>query len=173
MTVLDNYTQWHNNYSSGWLAAFQQTGKINWDLYPWPSNNSDVAGPGIDVRKARLVLVSSSGAYLPASQPAFDAENDLGDYGIRLIPLATPLRQIAYAHTHYDHTAVNADPQVLLPLNHLDEMMAVGEIGDLADNVISFMGYQPDLGRVVDECIPAIVAAAQRERANAAVLVPS
>lgn len=62
------------------------------------------------MRRSRLVLISSAGGYLPAGQEPFDAANPLGDYTIRLVPSATPLAEIAYAHDHYDHTAVNTDP---------------------------------------------------------------
>ena len=72
-----------------------------------------------------------------------------------------------------DHAAVIADPQVLLPLEHLAALEHNGTIGELASNVISFMGYQPDVGRVIDELIPAIYRAVQAEEAQAALLVPS
>jgi D-proline reductase (dithiol) PrdB len=119
------------------------------------------------------VLISSAGGYLPATQTPFAAADPLGDYSIRLIPSTTPLATIAYAHDHYDHTAVNADPQVLVPLEHLHAMVAEGQIGALTPNLISFMGYQPDVGRVLDELIPAIISAVQAEQAHAALLVPS
>ena len=81
--------------------------------------------------------------------------------------------QIAFAHTHYDHTAVNADQQVLLPLGHLHDLMAAGVIGALAPDVINFMGYQPDITRLLDETIPEILTAAQAMRLDGALLVPS
>jgi len=54
---------------------------------------------------------------------------------------------------HHDHTAVYADPQVLLPFHHLAAMRDEGMIGALTPNAVSFMGYQPDAGRVLDELI--------------------
>ena len=53
------------------------------------------------------------------------------------------------------------------------ELVVEEVIGELAPTVISFSGYQPDVIRVLDETIPAIVAAAKVERADAALLVPS
>ncbi|MDH3675310.1 MAG: glycine/sarcosine/betaine reductase selenoprotein B family protein, partial [Anaerolineae bacterium] len=85
----------------------------------------------------------------------------------------TPPDRIAYAHDHFDHMAVDQDPQVLLPLRHLAEMVADGRLGDLAPSTISFMGYQPDVGRVVNEMIPAIIEVAQTEEVDAALLVPA
>jgi hypothetical protein len=83
------------------------------------------------------------------------------------------LGRLNYAHDHFDHTAVERDPQVLLPLLHLADRVQAGAIGRLAPEVISFMGYQPDATRVVDETIPAIVTAARRLEVDAALLVPA
>ena len=92
---------------------------------------------------------------------------------IRRFSIDTPFDAIAYAHTHYDHTAVNADPQVLLPLLHLKALVDDEVIGELAPDVISFMGYQPDIRPVLDETIPAIVTVCKEMAVDAALLVPS
>jgi len=173
MQILENYDEWKAAFRDGWLAHLQQTGEIDWSLYNRPDNNSAPGCPGVDLAHSRLMLVTTSGAYLPGRQEPFDAASPLGDYGIRLWSSTTPLEALAYAHEHYDQTAVNSDPQVLLPLCHLEELVGEGAIGEMAPSVVSFMGYQPDLSRVVDEMIPEIVAAAQAEEVQAALLVPA
>jgi len=173
MEIVENLREWEATFRSGWLAHYEQTGQIDWSLYNRPHNKIAPAGPGIDLSKSRLALISTAGAYLRASQAPFDAPDPLGDYTIRLFPSSTPFSEIAYAHEHYDHTAVNADPQVLLPLRHLENMVAEGLIGALAPSLISFSGYQPDLRRVVDELIPAILDVAKAEEIDAALLVPA
>jgi len=173
MEILENMDQWQADFEQGWLAHYQATGEFDWTRYNRPRNNSAPSGPGIELSKSRLALITTAGGYLPASQEPFDAENALGDYTIRRFASHTPLDVIAYAHTHYDHTAVNEDPQVLLPLGHLADLVDEGVIGELAPSVISLMGYQPDAVRTVEEAIPAIVEAAQAERIDAALLVPS
>jgi len=173
MDVVENLANWIDAYKHGWLAHYQKTGETNWKLYERPRNREAPATPGIDLAQSRLLLISSAGAYLKEAQEPFDAENDLGDYSIRTFPTATPFDQIAYAHTHYDLSAVTADPQVLLPLHHLQNMVDEGAIGALTENVISFGGYQPDVERVVEETIPAVLDVAQKERAHAALLVPA
>jgi D-proline reductase (dithiol) PrdB len=119
------------------------------------------------------MLVSTAGAYLPGEQEPFDAKDELGDYSIRLLPASTPLERIAYAHDHYDHAAVNADPQVLLPLRHLEQRVEDGRLGAITPSFISFMGYQPDLERVLDEMLPRIRQAVHDEAADALLLVPA
>jgi hypothetical protein len=130
-------------------------------------------GAGVDLSHCHLLPVSSAGGYLPGQQAPFDASNPLGDYTIRRIPSDTPPTALAFAHEHYDHAAVDADPQVLIPLGDLAELVAMGQIGALTPHMISSMGYQPDVGRVLDELIPAIVEAARADGAQAALLVPS
>ena len=173
MEVVENRDQWQASYDGAWLAHFRETGEIDWSLYPRPRNRTAPPGPGIDLSVSRLMVITSSGAYLPGQQAPFDAAHPLGDYGIRLFPSSTPLGEVAFAQDHFDHEAVDEDPQVLIPLDHLGELVASGEIGGLAPSVISFMGYQPDVARVVDEMIPAIRKAAKAEEVQAALLVPA
>mgnify|MGYP001822173724 CR=1 FL=1 len=173
MEILENYTAWRTTFHQGWLAHVEETGKIDWDLYNRPRNSEGPAGPGIDLAASRLMFITTSGAYLPGEQAPFDAANPLGDYTIRTIPVSTPSAAMAYAHEHYDRAAVEQDDQVLIPLGHLKEMVTEGAIGELAPSMVSFMGYQPDVSRVVDEMIPAILEVARAEGAQAALLVPA
>jgi hypothetical protein len=46
-------------------------------------------------------------------------------------------------------------------------------IGELTPSMVHFMGYQPDVTRVVDETAPEILEALHEERANAALLIPA
>ena len=173
MEILENRAMWEQTYQSKWLAHFKETGVIEWDLYNRPDNKVAPSGQGVDLSQSRLLFVSSSGSYLKDSQDPYDDENDIGDYSIRLIPSDTDLSKLAYAHTHYNHTAVNMDPQVLTPLGHLTEMVESGKIGSLTEHSISFMGYQPDISQVLDETIPLIIDVAKTEQADAVLLVPS
>jgi D-proline reductase (dithiol) PrdB len=172
MSILENKESWAKKFSEGWLAKLRKTGTFYWNAYIFPENTTPVSGPGIDLKSSRLMLISSTGGYLFDSQQPFDASNPLGDYTVRKFPSSTPYENLAYAHEHYDHTAVNADPQVLLPLGHLREMVAENRIGSLT-SVVSFMGYQPDISRLLDETIPAILKIIRDEQADAALLVPS
>jgi len=172
MSILENSAQWKEDFTQGWLAHFQRTGKESWDIYNRPRNQNPVSGSGRDLKTSRLIFISSAGGYLPASQQPFDAGNPLGDYSIRSFPATTPFDQLAYSHEHYDHTAIDADPQVLLPLEHLRRMVSEGDIGELT-NVVSFMGFQPDVSRLIEETIPEILNITRDEGAQAALLVPS
>ncbi len=173
MEILENRTAWSTEFKSGWLKHYNETGTIDWSLYNRPKNKSAPGLPGIDLSQTRLAFITTAGAYLKNGQQPFDAANDLGDYTVRILPAHTHFDEIAYAHDHYDHTAVNADPQVLMPLRHLETLVDEGVIGEIAPEVISFMGYQPDVTRVIDDLFPKILDTVLAGRAKGALLVPA
>ena len=173
MEIIENREEWLTTYHEGWLAHYQQTGNVDWSKYKQVRNKVAPSGTAVQLSQSRLVLITSAGGYLRDEQEPFDADNDLGDYTIRLFPVSTPLNTLAFAHNHYDHTAVDNDAQVLVPLRHLEDLVTEGKIGELAPTVISFMGYQPDVTRVADELIPAVLQAVQAQQPQAALLVPS
>ena len=173
MKIVENFDQWQADYFGEWLPHYEKTGELVWLNYSRAHNRTAPSGPGIDLAQSRLMLISSAGGYLRDEQAPFDAANALGDYSIRTFPVDTPFEQIAFAHEHYDHTAVNTDPQVLLPLQHLQDMVREGKIGAMTHSVISYSGYQPDISRILSQTIPAIVQGVQAEKADGALLVPA
>ncbi len=173
MEILENKADWLAQFQNGWLAHFEQTGERKWDLYNRPKNSEAPSGSGIDLSSSRLILITSAGSYLKDGHEPYDAANPLGDYSIRVYPTATPFEELSFAHDQYNHTAVTEDPQVLIPLRHLEDMVAEGLIGELAASVISFHGYVPDQARFVDETIPQMLRIAKEEQAQAALLVPA
>ena len=170
--IFEGYHDWKKSFHEGWLAHYKHFGVIDWNKYHRPENHNPISGKGIELASSRLMLISSAGGYLNEIQQSFDVENPIGDYSIRVFSSDTPFSNLEYSHDHYDHTAVNNDPQVLLPLAYLQEMVNERKIGELT-NVVSFMGYHPDVSRVVDETIPAIIDVVKQEAVDAAFLVPS
>lgn len=172
MEILENKAQWSAEFRSGWLKLLRQSGEVNWSIYQHPRNSETPGVPGIQLSQSRLKLISSAGAYLRDSQDPFDDANKLGDYTLRTFPTSTEFDALAYAHGHYDHRMIERDAQVALPLRLLEELVATGEVGELAPSVISFMGYQPDSARVVDELVPQVLDIARSEQVEAALLAP-
>ena len=172
MEILENKEHWSTDYQDIWVATRQATGKSDWSIYQKPKNSTAPGRPGVKLSQSRLLLISSAGGYLPASQQPFDAVSPFGDYTLRTFPSDISFGALAYAHDHYPHDMIDRDPQVALPLGHLAELVNAGAIGSLSPSVASFMGYQPDAARVVDELVPQIVALAKQEAAEAALLAP-
>lgn len=172
MEILRNKAQWVATFRENWLAYAKEHGKANWKLYKHPRNEDTPGTKGVKLSDSRLMLISSTGAYLDGQQEAFDAASLYGDYTIRTFPTTTPFSALEYAHDHYNQAMIRQDARVALPLPYLQEMVESGELGSLAPSVVSFMGYQPNSARVVDQMIPQIVAQAKAEEVDAALLAP-
>lgn len=172
MAILENKSAWREHFRQRWLAALEKHGATNWEIYQHPRNEQAPGGPGVDLSKSRLLMITSSGAYLREEQEPFDEPNLYGDYTLRTFPATTPFSELAYAHGHYDPTMIQQDAQVGIPLRHLEAMVAAGKIGEIAPDVVSFMGYQPDAAKVVDVFVPQVVSVAREVAAEAALLAP-
>jgi hypothetical protein len=98
--VLEHREEWLETFRTGWLAYYRRTGEADWRRYNRPNNVTGIPGPGIDLSSSRLMLISSAGAYLSREQEPFDAENLLGDYTIRTLPVSASFDALDYAHTH-------------------------------------------------------------------------
>jgi len=170
---LENLDKWFAEYSTGWLAHYKDTGEKNWRIYNRPRNSIAPRGHGIRLEESRLMLVSTAGGYLARSQEPFDDKNALGDYTVRTFSFNTPLDELAFSHAAYDHAAVEKDPQALVPLRHLQNMVQEGKIGGLTPSVVSICGYMPDATRLVKETIPLILQIALQQEAQATLLVPA
>jgi hypothetical protein len=173
MEIVENLDRWRADFEKGWLAHYERTGETDWSIYNRPRNREWPAGPGVDLAQSRLLLISTAGSFLVAEQPPFDDVTAYGDYSIRTYPCTTAFEALDYAHGHYDYAAVRADPEVLIPLDHLREMTAEGRIGALTDNLVSINGYMPEVDRLVAETVPLILDTAAKEKAHAALLVPA
>lgn len=170
--ILENRDEWEANFRDHFVAHLQETGQTNFKLYSYASNVETPGVAGVDVSHSRLMLLSTAGGYIAGEQEPFDAADLIGDYTIRRLTLSTPLGDISFVHDHYDHQFVNEDVQSVLPLRHLETLVRSDEIGELAPEVISIMGYQTDAVRVVDEVIPQILDAAHEQKAQAVLLAP-
>ena len=119
---------------------------------------------------SRLAVVTTGGFHLPG-QPGFDC--DRGDPSFREIPGDVPLGELRISHTHYDTRDALADPNILLPLDRLRELVAEGALGRVAPTHYSLMGYIPQVEALVGETAPAIVQRMRREEVDLALLTPA
>lgn len=172
MIITENLTEWDEKFQATWLAHYLETGERDFATRYKPLRNHQVSGTdGIKLADSNILFITSSGAYLPDQTP-FDMDH-VGDYTVRTFSANTPLSDLQFIHHSYDTTDVYADPNTLVPLDYLHEKVGGGEIGSLSPTVISFMGYQPHVKRLVQETIPAILDIALPQHPDAALLVPS
>ncbi|MBT3247721.1 MAG: selenoprotein B glycine/betaine/sarcosine/D-proline reductase, partial [Actinobacteria bacterium] len=73
-----------------------------------------------------------------------NADWNPGDQAFTLLPGDRRDFTLAHFSPNFDRTGWVVDPNVVLPLDRLDEMAAEGVIGSVADVHVSFMGAQID-----------------------------
>lgn len=123
-----------------------------------PVSNPSVAlhRPSTPISQWRVGLLTTAGAYVDG-QPPFDVADPHGDPGVRLIPDDTPPEALRFAHSHYDTTRAEDDPNVVLPIGPLHDLVRDGEVGAASAVHVGMMGWNPEPSRVVDEAAPAVV----------------
>ena len=121
----------------------------------------------------RVALVSSAGLVAPGQEP-YDAEVKEGDWSWRSIPAGIDVQSLTEHHRSdsWDHTGVETDRNMGMPLDRLHELSADGVIGDMAPRHISIMGSITAPGRFTRKTVPEIVEALIGDEVDVALMVP-
>jgi D-proline reductase (dithiol) PrdB len=98
------------------------------------------AKPIKPLRQAKLALVTTSGIHHQDQLP-FDMGDKDGDPTYRAIDGESLFRDFKITHDYYDHSDARKDPNIILPLDRLRELVSEGVLGSLASTHYSFMGH--------------------------------
>ena len=142
------------------------------------------APPVRSLADSRLFVLTSSGHFVDGDDPMpfgvedmtqAEAERRIGEFlreppTLSRIPVDTPADSLRVRHGGYPVQAAELDNQVVLPLQHLRELVAAGRTGDLVDDAFSFVGAAAQ-GRL-RKIAPEWAAMATARGADAALLVP-
>lgn len=125
------------------------------------------------VGQCRVALVSSAGLVAPGDPP-FDETVKGGDYGFRVIAADADVRSLEEFHKSdsFDHSGIEADRNVGLPLDRLRELRASGEIGEVAPRHVSLMGSITAPGRLLKQTVPAVADLLAGDAVDVVLLVP-
>jgi D-proline reductase (dithiol) PrdB len=148
------------------IAAFYQTTKID-DLGPVPW--TPLAKP---LSACKVSLVTTGGIYHQPTQKPFDTEREKqeptwGDPSFRALPSTITQNQVGFSHLHLNPEPILEDVNVLLPVDRIRTLAEKGVVGQLAETVYSFMGFQgfpPDTSAWKSESGPEV---ARRKRSTA------
>jgi|SRR5579871_3341986 len=123
--------------------------------------------------QSRIALITTAGFYLP-SQPPFDQSFRHDDCSYREIPWSIPvdMLQIGQNSDAFDHSGIEADRNLTLPLDRLREMIGAGEIGDAAPRHFSIMGSIIAPARLISESGPEIAAKLRDDSVDGVLLAP-
>jgi D-proline reductase (dithiol) PrdB len=133
------------------------------------------------VQESSFGLVTSAGLYNKSQDEPFDLGRELreptwGDPSERRILRTTPAEQIGVSHLHLNTKPILEDPNIVLPLERMQELEEMGEIGRLAATHFSLMGYQgypPDTSTWEEQTAPRIAAQFQAEEVDCVLLTPA
>lgn len=137
---------------------------------PW----TPVAKP---LSECRVALLSTAGLSQAGDAP-FDMDGERarptwGDPSWRRIDASVGQDEIRANHLHIDTGYIQRDLNVALPLDRLRELVAAGEVGEVAPSHYSIMGFQGnDTGVLENESAPEIAAAMRNEGVDLALLAP-
>jgi glycine/betaine/sarcosine/D-proline reductase family selenoprotein B len=146
------------------LAAYQWT---RVDPVPW-------ATPRESLAEARIGLVTTACLTIPG-QPRFYAERPGSDPSVRIIPSDTHATDLHNGSPHdvFDHSRVEADANILAPLDRLNEMDVAGEIGSLTPWAVSLCGHLPNPRRLVEHTAPEVARLFGDTRTDSVLIVAS
>lgn len=145
------------------------------EMYAWRRNDPvPWAKPSKPLSESRVGLVVMPCETLP-DQPGFEAHEPDFDPTMRIIPSDADARTFVnwYPEQAFDHAGLQADPNLLIPLDRLHEMAAAGEIGDVTQSTVALCGHLPHPQRLIDETAPAIAELFVRDHADVVLLVPA
>lgn len=140
-----------------------------------PAGPPDVpwSEPVLPLRRSVVALVTTGGVHL-RSQTPFDIDDPEGDAGFREIPVETQRELLTFTRDYYDHTDAEADLNLVLPIQRMQEMQRAGALGALHPVAYSLMG-QIRGARLEELKVNAarIAASLAAAGANYALLVPA
>ena len=112
------------------------------DAYkPWETEGEIPWTPAVTpLREAKLAVVTTAGIH-HTGQPPFNMSDKDGDPSFRELDGGTLFNDFRITHDYYDHSDADRDPNVVLPLAPLQELVAEGVLGGLAKNHFAFMGH--------------------------------
>jgi len=135
------------------------------DPIPW----APLAGP---LTEARVALLSTAGLVDPEQEP-FD-ERRGGDFTYRLIGADVDVSTLVDTHRSdsYDHGGLEADRNLVFPLDRLHELAESDRIGEVNRRHLSFMGSITAPGRLLSQTAPEAARLMVDDQVDVALLVP-
>jgi hypothetical protein len=127
--------------------------------------------------ESRVAMISSAAVALKTDKP-FDQERERrnpwwGDPSYRILPNTVTEEDVNLYHLHIDPVYAKQDLNCLFPVQRLNELERLGEIGSASPRHYSFMGYIVDPHELLQETTPSIVRDLREDLADVVVLVPA
>lgn len=137
------------------------------DPVPW-------AEVRVPIERARLGLVITACMTNKGDVP-FQAEKPENDASIRIIRSDIDPTSLVntYAQQAFDHAGLESDPNLLIPLDRLHELVRDGEVGEVAPRTVSLCGHITKPRRLIEATAPEIARLFVNDDVDTVLLVPA
>ncbi len=145
------------------------------DSYTPPASDGGIpwTPPSAPLTQAKLALITTAGIHHRHQTP-FDMVDTDGDPSYRELDAATLFDDFVITHDYYDHSDAGKDPNIILPLDRLKELVDEKIIGSIATTHYSFMGHivGPHINTLVHQSAVEVVHKLRAEQVDIALLTP-
>jgi D-proline reductase (dithiol) PrdB len=126
------------------------------------------------LEKCKISLITTGGIHTKKQKP-FDMADKKGDPSYREISSDIAVEQLTITHDYYSHADALADPNLVLPIEPLRELLQQGKIGSIGPRFFSFMGHimGDHIKTLTQETAPEVAAALIGDGVDAAFLTPT
>lgn len=126
------------------------------------------------LESCQISLVTTGGVHTKKQKP-FDMADKKGDPSYREISSDIAVEQLTITHDYYNHADALADPNLVLPIEPLRELLQQGKIGSIGPRFFSFMGHimGDHIKTLTQETAPEVAAALISDGVDAVFLTPT
>ncbi|UCE82502.1 MAG: hypothetical protein JSV47_12485 [Deltaproteobacteria bacterium] len=121
-----------------------------------------------------LALITTGGIHAKDQKP-FDMSDKNGDPSFRTLSSDISLARLTITHDYYIHEDASADPNLVLPVEPLRELLRQGLIGSVGPRFFGFMGHilGEHLQTLTQKTAPEVAEALRDDGVDAAFLTPT
>ena len=145
------------------------------DSYTPRTSDGDIpwTAPSVPPHQAKLALITTAGIHHRHQTP-FDMEDSAGDPSYRELDAATLFDDFVITHDYYDHSDADKDPNIILPLDRLRELVDEKILGNMTTTHYSFMGHidGPHIDTLIHRTAVEIAHKLRTEQADIVLLTP-
>jgi D-proline reductase (dithiol) PrdB len=143
---------------------------LGYEPYRWAERPEPPPWAPLDrpLGECRVGVIASGGIYR-AGQVAFHHRDDTT---VRIVGRDTPTAELRATHFAYDLADARADPNCVFPIDTLRDLAADGVIGELADELYTFMGGIYSTRKVEETVAPRLVDLVAGQHPDIVLLVP-
>jgi len=138
------------------------------------NTNTPFAPLNKPLNRCRVSLVTTGGVHSKDQEP-FDMSDKKGDPTYRELPTNISVEELTITHNYYNHIDALGDPNLVLPLDPLRQLLRQGVIGEIGPRAFSFMGHILDyhLKTLAEETAPQVAEALVADEVDVIFLTPT